>query len=245
MRSLLAAFLFAVPLMAQTPDANAARVFITDSQSWSIAGSGGGANGAYGSTVAGGARPQTAEIIKTFGQRCPQVVINNIQTKADYIVLLDHEGGKGWARHKNKVAVFTRVSGDSIVSKSTVSLGGSVQEACEAITTDWAAHGTAIRSAAIPPPAPTTDHVGTGASPVQAEQGSAAAAAKLQISSTPDAADIEIDGSFVGNTPSTVGVAAGQHQISVKKSGFKPWERKIAVSSGQVSVNAVLDHEAK
>jgi hypothetical protein len=68
---------------------------------------------------------------------------------------------------------------------------------------------------------------------------------QLQISSTPDAADIEIDGSFVGNTPSTVGVAAGQHQISVKKSGFKPWERKIAVSSGQVNVNANLEPEAK
>jgi len=229
-----------------TNDAAAARVFITDSQSWSIAGSGGGANGAYGSTVAGGARPQTAEIIKTFGQRCPQVVVNNIQTKADYIVLLDHEGGKGWARHKNKVAVFTRVSGDSIVSKSTVSLGGSVQDACEAITADWAAHGKEIRAAAtLPPaapPAPAPEHVGAGVSPVQAEQSSAA---KLAISSTPDGADIEIDGSFVGSTPSTVGVASGQHQISVKKTGFKPWERKISVSSGQVNVNAVLEAETK
>jgi hypothetical protein len=232
--------------MAQTPDANAARVFITDSQSWSIAGAGGGANGAYGSTVAGGARPQTAEIIKTFGQRCPQVVINNIQTKADYIVLLDHEGGKGWARHKNKVAVFTRVSGDSIVSKSTVSLGGSVQEACEAITADWTAHGTAIRAAAAAPPAAQpSGNGGTGVAPVQVERSSTAAPAQLQIASIPDAADIEIDGSFVGNTPSTVGVAAGQHQISVKKSGFKPWERKIAVSSGQVNVNAALEPEPK
>ena len=54
------------------------------------------------------------------------------------------------------------------------------------------------------------------------------------------ATDIEIDGSFAGNTPSSVGVTAGQHQISVKKSGYKPWERKITVPSGQVSVNAVL-----
>src|SRR4029077_13217290 len=148
-----------------------------------------------------------AEIIKTFGERCPQVVINNIQTKADYIVLLDHEGGKGFARHKNKVAVFTRVSGDSIVSKSTVSLGGSVQEACEAITADWTAHGKEIRAPGVPamsvggivPAQPASDHVGAGVSPVQAEQSSAAAAARLQISSPPDAADIEIDGSFVGN----------------------------------------------
>src|SRR5579863_5493111 len=106
------------------PDAERARVFITDSQSWSIAAQSGGAGGAFGGTMAGGARPQTAEIIKTFGERCPQVVTNNIQTKADYIVLLDHEGGKSFVRHKNKVAVFARVRGDSVISKSTVSLGG-------------------------------------------------------------------------------------------------------------------------
>jgi len=69
--------------------------------------------------------------------------------------------------------------------------------------------------------------------------------AQLQVTSTPDGADIEIDGSFVGNTPSTLGVAPGQHQLSVKKTAFKPWERKIAVSSGQVNVNAVLELEVR
>jgi PEGA domain-containing protein len=71
----------------------------------------------------------------------------------------------------------------------------------------------------------------------------AAGANELSISSTPPGADIEIDGNYVGSTPSTVGVASGQHQISVKKTGFKPWERKIAVSSGRVNVSAVLETE--
>lgn len=69
--------------------------------------------------------------------------------------------------------------------------------------------------------------------------------ARVQVSSTPDGADIEVDGSFVGNTPSTVGVSAGQHKLSVKKSGFKPWERSITVSTGQVNVNATLETEGK
>jgi PEGA domain len=224
------------PKTNQSPaDADKARVFITDSESWSIAGASGGANGAYGGSMAGGARPQTAEIVKTFGERCPQVVTNNKQDRADYIVVLDHEGGKGVLRHKNKVAVFNRTTGDSIVSKSTLSLGGSVEDACKAITADWAAHSTNIRAAesaavAVSEPRPA-------ASPVPA----AAALAQLQVTSTPDGADIEIDGSFVGNTPSAVGVAPGQHQLSVKKAGFKPWEKKIAVSSGQVHVSAVLE----
>lgn len=68
--------------------------------------------------------------------------------------------------------------------------------------------------------------------------------AQVQISSTPDA-DIEIDGNYVGSTPSTVSVASGQHLISVKKSGFKQWERKITVSTGEVNVNAALEAEQK
>src|SRR5690242_5045786 len=76
------------------PSANAyrARVFITDSKSWEMSGGFGGSQDAFGGSGGGGARPQTAEIIKTFGQRCPDVVVNNRQDRADYVVLLDHEG---------------------------------------------------------------------------------------------------------------------------------------------------------
>jgi len=134
-------------------DANRPRVFITDSQSWEIAGSAGGANGAFASSMRGGARPQTAEIIKTFGERCEPVIVNNRQEKADYIVLLDHEGGKGYLRRRNKVAVFNK-DGDAIVSRSTRSLGNSVQDACEAIVADWAGHGQSASAAAAAPAPP-------------------------------------------------------------------------------------------
>jgi PEGA domain len=64
---------------------------------------------------------------------------------------------------------------------------------------------------------------------------------ELEIASTPAGADIEIDGNFVGSTPSTVGVSAGQHQITVKKSGYKAWERKMTTSSGHIKVEADLE----
>ena len=226
-------------------DSEKARVFITDSQSWSIAGASGGAGGAYGGSMAGGARPQTAEIIKTFGERCPQVTINNIQAKTDYIVLLDHEGGKGVLRHKNKVAVFARVSGDSVVSKSTLSLGGSVQDACEAIIRDWTEHGPAIRAASAV--AAEQSRPAAGPQPVAAVIATPAAGlrGKLSIGSVPDGADIEVDGSFVGNTPSDVQVVEGDHTVTVKKAGFKDWERKLKVSSGSsVHLNAELEKAA-
>jgi hypothetical protein len=233
---------------APAPSGDKPRVFITDSQSWEIAGYGGGTSAGGGSRMAGGARPQTAEIIKTFGERCPQVMVNNIQQKADYIVLLDHEGGKSFVRHKNKVAVFARVSGDSVVSKSTLSLGGSVQDACEAITKDWSEHGAAIRAATLAAAADTN-------TPAAAPQGvtvtSTSAAppivgtARLSVASVPDSADIEVDGTFVGNTPSDVQVAEGEHTIVLKKTGFKDWERKLKVSGGNnVHLNADLEKAA-
>ena len=52
---------------------------------------------------------------------------------------------------------------------------------------------------------------------------SAATQASLVIDSTPPGADIEIDGAFVGNTPSTVPVATGSHEIAVKKKGYSDW----------------------
>lgn len=226
-------------------DSEKARVFVTDSQSWSIAAQSGGAGGAFGGTMAGGARPQTAEIIKTFGERCPQVVVNNIQTKTDYIVLLDHEGGKGALRHKNKVAVFARVSGDSVVSKSTLSLGGSVQDACEAILKDWIARGPSIRAAA----ATTAEQSKPAVTPQPATMLPAVPAApptgRLTVASVPDGADIELDGSFVGNTPSDVQVTEGDHTVTVKKAGFKDWERKLKVTTGSnIRLNAELEKVA-
>jgi hypothetical protein len=227
---------------APTTDAEKPRVFITDSNSWEIGSYSGGSGGAGGSMTKGGARPQTAEIVKTFGERCPQVMPNNKQDKADYIVLLDHEGGKGFLRHKNKVAVFGRVSGDSVISKSTLSLGGSVQEACEAIVKDWPAHGAAIRAAQ----APTLTAQGKPASAaIPDPPAPAASMARLSVASNPSAADIEVDGSFVGNTPSEIEVAPGDHTLKVSKAGFKPWERKFKATAGNVNISAQLEAQAQ
>jgi hypothetical protein len=227
---------------AAVPLTEAARVFITDSQSWSVAGSGGGSRGNFGGAMAGGARPQTAEIIKTFGERCPQVKVNNIEEKADYIVVLDHEGGKGALRHKNKVAVFERISGDSVFSKSTLSLGGSVQDACEAIIRDWVAHGDAMRAATSAAQPKASAPAPSQPAPAPPPPSVSQSTGKIVVSSSPDGADIEIDGSFVGNTPSDVQVADGDHTVTVKKAGFKGWERKLKVSAGSnVHLNAELE----
>lgn len=210
-----------------------ARVFITDSKSWELSGGFGGADGNLGGSEGGGARPQTAEITKTFGERCPDVVVNNKQERADYIVLLDHEGGKASFLRDNKVAVFNH-DGDAILSHSTRSLGNAVKDACGAITAEWRVHGVAIREAR----AQGSDDGKAGLAPVAARS-----TPKLSVNSNPLAADIEIDGAFVGNTPSSVDVAPGDHTIAVVKSGYKRWERKIKVTGGSININAELEPE--
>lgn len=65
--------------------------------------------------------------------------------------------------------------------------------------------------------------------------------AKLEISSNPSGADIELDGAFVGDSPSLIGVTSGEHTLKISKKGFKPWEKKVTVSTGTISISAELD----
>jgi hypothetical protein len=127
---------FVAAVFSTTFAADHPRVYITDSKSWEIkAGVGGTADG-FGGAGGGGDRPQTAEIIKTFNERCPLVTVNNNKDKADYVVLLDHEGGKDGISRDNKVVVFNR-GGDAIMSRSTRLLGNAVKDACAVITQSW------------------------------------------------------------------------------------------------------------
>ena len=232
--SLLFASVLCIPVRGQqaastpaTDNANAdsARVYITDSNSWSVQGSAGGANGAFAASSTGGAQPQTAEIIKTFGQRCPQVTVNNRADASNYVVELDHEGGTGLFAHKDKIAVFVQKTGDNIFSKSTLSVGGSVQDACSAILAHWAAHANELRVAS------------PGSAGIQ-EVALVARVSSITVDASAPNCDIEVDGSFMGNTPSTLNLAPGKHVIVVKKAGYKDWTRTMTVSSGTVRVSA-------
>jgi hypothetical protein len=71
--------------------------------------------------------------MKTFGERCLTCTVTMKKERAEYIVILEHEGGKKIARRDNKVVVFNK-DGDSIYSGSTRSLGNAVKDACDAIT---------------------------------------------------------------------------------------------------------------
>jgi len=69
-------------------------------------------------------------------------------------------------------------------------------------------------------------------------------AASLAITSDPASADIELNGKFIGNTPSTLELQPGPTNIVVKKNGFRGWIRTLDLSEGAtISLRAELERE--
>jgi len=106
-----------------------------------VSGAFSGSRHGAGAATRGGDRPQTVEIVKTFSERCPGVVVTADKSKANYVVQLDHEGGKGLQRD-NKIAVF-QSNGDLLYAGSTRILGNAVKDGCAAMVS-----GTPVPSAA-------------------------------------------------------------------------------------------------
>jgi hypothetical protein len=89
--------------------------------------------------------------------------------------------------------------------------------------TAWAASPTAPPR--IAPPAPSVP---------------AATNAAISVTSPVAAAEIEVDGAFVGNTPTTLQISPGSHRIVVKH-GIKTWQRTLQVNAGSnITLNATL-----
>jgi PEGA domain len=213
------------------------RVYITDSTSWEVGGGGAAVNGVGAATGSGGARPQTAEVIKTFNQRCSNVIITSRKDKADYVVVLDHEGGKSEINRDNKIAVFNNASGDAIFSRSTRSLGNAVKDACPVIYRDYSRRAAVSDSNKQVEASVKQDF----ASQTVVADDASHKSANVHVSSSPIGADINVDGKFVGSTPSILQLAPGDHVIRVEKSGFVAWQKSLHVVPGDVNVVATLN----
>jgi hypothetical protein len=59
-----------------------------------------------------------------------------------------------------------------------------------------------------------------------------ASLSSIELKSSPYGADITVDDKYVGTTPSTLKLAAGDHKIKLEKNGFKTWEKTLTVSAG-------------
>lgn len=63
--------------------------------------------------------------------------------------------------------------------------------------------------------------------------------AMVRITSDVPGAEIEVDGAFIGSTPSTRQLVSGTHKITVRR-GNEVWSRDLNVQGGEVTVNAIF-----
>ena len=68
----------------------------------------------------------------------------------------------------------------------------------------------------------------------------AAELAAVTVNSNEAGADIEVNGSFVGNAPTTLKLAPGTYAITVRK-GMQVWQRNLQVTSGSITLNASFE----
>jgi hypothetical protein len=57
----------------------------------------------------------------------------------------------------------------------------------------------------------------------------------VSLTTTPDGAEVYVDGQFYGNSPATLKLKPGKHTIGVKLSGYKDWSREMSTDSGSES----------
>lgn len=63
---------------------------------------------------------------------------------------------------------------------------------------------------------------------------------RLVMNSWPNAAEVDIDGRFISDTPAAIDLAPGPHTISVRMAGYQNWQRTLQASGGTVNLTARL-----
>jgi hypothetical protein len=186
---------------------------------------------------------ESMELARDFATNCPGAQVTVNPDAADYVTGLNRESKakKGLFSKNNQIQVSNK-AGDVLLASTVRSVATAAKDACNLILADFAVHGHARPVAAatpVVPPVPVAENFQPSGqtSPVQRSD----ASTELEITSTPPNADIEIDGSFVGNTPSSLALAEGQHAVKITKNGYKPWARGVRTSKGSVRLVAELE----
>jgi hypothetical protein len=87
------------------------------------------------------------------------------------------------------------------------------------------------------PAAPSTRPAARATAPEPSSNAAPAgsdALASVQLSSNPTGAEITIDGSYVGNTPTLIKLGPGAHSIRMTMPGYAPWVRSIETAPGEM-----------
>lgn len=128
---------------------------------------------------------------------------------------------RSYAYYTGFAAADTIVDALKSVDLSSVSAAPPAAAGPTAPNTASNAPPNAAPSAAPPAPSPS-------AAPAVPDN-----AASVQLSSNPAGAEVTIDGSYVGNTPSLIKLRPGTHSITMTLPGYAPWVRSIETAAGE------------
>jgi hypothetical protein len=100
-----------------------------------------------------------------------------------------------------------------------------------------------------PKPAPSTTSVASvpALTTPAVEPSAVDALGTFTIESNPPGAEVYVDGDFVGTTPiAEQALAAGKHEIELRKKGWANWTRQLRVSAGvRAGVSAEMEPDAE
>jgi PEGA domain len=103
----------------------------------------------------------------------------------------------------------------------------------------YSSTGSSPGAPAVPTPAPSTPK--PEKEQKSPEKGTQAADAVVTVTSTPDLGEIQVNGTFRGQTRSVIRLSPGTYEVSVQKKGYAPWTRSIEVTAGsELTLHAEL-----
>jgi len=86
---------------------------------------------------------------------------------------------------------------------------------------------------------PATPAAALAQQPLPADAGELAT---VILKSTPEGADITVDGKYVGSAPASLRLTPGDHTVTIEKSGYRAWQRTISLSPGGINtIDATLE----
>ncbi|MGB8985975.1 MAG: PEGA domain-containing protein, partial [Candidatus Sulfotelmatobacter sp.] len=101
--------------------------------------------------------------------------------------------------------------------------------------------GQEILAARASEPAIAQPEPSTAAAADNSQADPALPLASINVKSTPPGCDINVDGKYMGSTPSTVQLTPGDHVVSIEKENLTPWQRTMTVTAGGSStIDATL-----
>ncbi len=162
---------------------------------------------------------------------CPGIPITEDGSETDYRLTVTRPTG----RSERFDFLLISPTGDRMAEVLANSVDSALQTICPAVEKDIDAHNPSRDLRAKLPSGGTPET--TQAKPVQQKSDVNAISvpstqATVSLSSSPDGAEIYIDGEFIGNTPATLKLSSGKHLIRVVATDYKDWSREITTLAG-------------